>query len=89
MLAVFALLFYLHGKKKFDGQILILYGFIYSTFRFLVEFVRDDPRGDLFGFTSLTGLSTSQLIALIVAIGSGFFLYRRRTVKAEDTAATR
>ncbi len=77
MLAVFVLLYYLHGKKKFDGQILILYGFIYSTFRFLIEFVRDDPRGDMFGITSATGLSTSQIIALIVAIGSGIFLYLR------------
>ena len=87
MLAVFALLFYLHGKKKFDGQILILYGFIYSTFRFLVEFVRDDPRGDLLGFTSATGLSTSQLIALVVAIGSGIFLYTR--TKKADAVVTK
>jgi phosphatidylglycerol:prolipoprotein diacylglycerol transferase len=83
MLLVFALLFYLHKKKKFDGQILILYGLIYSVFRFSVEFVRDDPRGDLFGITSMTGLSTSQVIALIVAIGSAYFLYTRSRKTAE------
>jgi phosphatidylglycerol---prolipoprotein diacylglyceryl transferase len=82
MLAVFALLFYLHRKKKFDGQILILYGIIYSLIRFSIEFIRDDPRGDLFGMTTMTGLSTSQLIALVVAIGSGIFLYLR-TKKAD------
>ena len=48
MLAVFGLLFYLHRKKKFDGQVLIAYGIIYSIFRFSIEFIRDDPRGDLF-----------------------------------------
>ena len=74
---LFVLLFFLHKKKKFDGQILILYGFIYSLFRFSVEFVRDDPRGDLFGLTSATGLSTSQLIALLVAVGAAYFLYRK------------
>ncbi|NNE67705.1 MAG: prolipoprotein diacylglyceryl transferase [Pyrinomonadaceae bacterium] len=86
MLGVFILLFYLHGKKKFDGQILILYGFIYSLFRFSVEFVRDDPRGDLLGITSVTGLSTSQLISLIVAAGSAYFLYRR-SQKANEVVA--
>ncbi len=77
MLAVFGLLFYLHRRKKFDGQILIAYGIIYSIFRFLVEFVRDDPRGDLLGITTMTGLSTSQLISLVVATGSMIFLYWR------------
>ncbi|MEZ5308650.1 MAG: prolipoprotein diacylglyceryl transferase [Pyrinomonadaceae bacterium] len=87
MLAVFMLLYYLHGKKKFDGQILVLYGFIYSVFRFLVEFVRDDPRGDMFGITSATGLSTSQIIALLVAIGSAVFLYLRTKKATGDDVA--
>jgi prolipoprotein diacylglyceryltransferase len=43
---------------------------IYATVRFLIEFVRDDPRGDIFGLTTLTGLSTSQLIGIIVGVGA-------------------
>ena len=77
MLLVFAALFYLHRHKKFDGQVLIAYGIIYSIFRFLIEFVRDDPRGDLFGLTSMTGLSTSQLISLAVAAGAIIFMIVR------------
>jgi phosphatidylglycerol:prolipoprotein diacylglycerol transferase len=77
MLAVFAFLYYLHRKKKFNGQVLIAYAIIYSIFRFCIEFIRDDPRGDLFGLTSATGLSTSQLISLIVAVGSIVFLVFR------------
>lgn len=77
MLAVFAFLVYLHRHKKFDGQILIAYGIIYSIFRFLIEFVRDDPRGDLFGLTSATGLSTSQIISLVVAAGTIVFMIMR------------
>ena len=34
-------------------------------------------RGDLFGLTTMTGLSTSQLISLIVAAGSIIFLIFR------------
>ncbi|MGB7068035.1 MAG: prolipoprotein diacylglyceryl transferase [Pyrinomonadaceae bacterium] len=77
MLAVFAFLFFLHRRKKFDGQILIAYGVIYSLFRFSIEFIRDDPRGDLFGLTTMTGLSTSQIISLIVALGAVIFMIVR------------
>jgi phosphatidylglycerol:prolipoprotein diacylglycerol transferase len=77
MFAVFGFLFYLHRHKKFDGQILVTYGIIYAIVRFSIEFVRDDPRGDLFGLTTMTGLSTSQLISLVVAAGSVIFLFIR------------
>lgn len=77
MLAVFVFLVWLHRRKKFDGQVLIAYGLIYSVFRFLIEFVRDDPRGDLLGLTSATGLSTSQIISLIVAACAIVFMIMR------------
>lgn len=84
MLAVFAFLLYLHRHKKFDGQVLIAYGIIYSIFRFLIEFVRDDPRGDLFGLTTATGLSTSQLVSLLVAaFAIVFMIVRLRSAKSE------
>ena len=77
MLAVFGLLVYLHRRKKFDGQVLIAYGIIYSIFRFSIEFIRDDPRGDLFGLTTMTGLSTSQLVSLVVAASAIIFMIVR------------
>jgi phosphatidylglycerol:prolipoprotein diacylglycerol transferase len=77
MLAVFGFLFWLHRRKKFDGQILIAYGIIYSIFRFSIEFIRDDPRGDLFGLTTATGLSTSQIVALFVAAVCIVFMFMR------------
>jgi phosphatidylglycerol:prolipoprotein diacylglycerol transferase len=77
MLLVFGFLVYLHRKKKFNGQVLVAYAIIYSIFRFLIEFIRDDPRGDLFGLTSATGLSTSQLISLVVAAGAIVFMVLR------------
>lgn len=88
MFAVFALLFWLHRKKKFDGQILIAYGIIYSIFRFLIEFIRDDPRGDLWGLTSATGLSTSQLVSLFVAVCCiVFMVVRLKRTTSEGQAA--
>ena len=75
--AVFALLVWLHRRKKFDGQIVLLYGALYAALRFAVEFFRDDPRGDLLGLTSLTGFSTSQLISLTVGAASVALLVAR------------
>lgn len=85
MLAVFGLLVWLHRHKKFDGQVLIAYGIIYSIFRFSIEFIRDDPRGDLFGLTTMTGLSTSQLVSLVVAATAiVFMVIRLRTADKKE-----
>ncbi len=77
MFAVFALLIWLHKKKRFDGQVLIAYGIIYGIVRFTIEFFRDDPRGNILGLTSLLGLSTSQIISLIVIAGAVVFMILR------------
>ena len=70
MLIVFFFLLWLHKHKRFSGQVILLYALLYSIIRFLIEFVRDDPRGDIFGLTTRTGLSTSQLISIVVGLGA-------------------
>ena len=77
MLIVSGILIYLHRKKKFDGQVLVAYAIIYGIVRFSIEFLRDDPRGNVLGLTSLTGLSTSQIISLIVAASAVIFMIVR------------
>lgn len=78
MLAVFVFLLWLHKRKHFSGQVILAYALLYSIVRFLVEFVRDDPRGDILGLTTLTGLSTSQMISLIVGVAALVMLIVRR-----------
>jgi len=70
MLIVFFFLFWLHRRRRFDGQVILMYALLYSIVRFLIEFLRDDPRGDILGLTTLTGLSTSQLISIVVGAAS-------------------
>jgi phosphatidylglycerol---prolipoprotein diacylglyceryl transferase len=70
MLIVFFFLLWLHKRKKFSGQVILAYAMIYATVRFLIEFVRDDPRGDILGLTTMTGLSTSQMIGILVGVGA-------------------
>ena len=85
---LFLFLYRLHRRKRFDGQVIATYAVLYGLIRFLIEFVRDDPRGDIAGLTSMTGLSTSQLISLFVVIGGLIFLFlRRRRANREGAAA--
>ncbi len=83
MLIVCGILIYLHRKKKFDGQVLVAYAIIYGIVRFTIEFLRDDPRGNIFGLTSLTGFSTSQIISLLVAVSAVIFMFVKLRRKPE------
>ncbi|HEX5732843.1 MAG TPA: prolipoprotein diacylglyceryl transferase [Blastocatellia bacterium] len=58
--AIFALLIYLWKRRSFRGQIIYAYMMLYSIERFVVEFWRDDPRGQIMS------LSTSQFISLFM-----------------------
>lgn len=70
MLIVFFFLLWLHRRRKFSGQVILVYALLYSVIRFAIEFLRADPRGDVFGLTTLTGLSTSQLLSLVIGTAS-------------------
>ncbi|HEV2829309.1 MAG TPA: prolipoprotein diacylglyceryl transferase [Pyrinomonadaceae bacterium] len=77
MLIVFFFLLWLHKRRFFDGQVILFYTLLYAVVRFTIEFFRDDPRGDLFGLTTTTGLSTSQLISIVVGVGALVLLILR------------
>lgn len=86
MLIVFLFLLWLHKHKRFNGQVILAYALLYSIIRFAIEFVRDDPRGDILGLTTLTGLSTSQMISLAVGLAALVLLvvrWRRAYVVAK------
>jgi phosphatidylglycerol:prolipoprotein diacylglycerol transferase len=85
MLLVFLFLLWLHKRRAFSGQVILTYALSYSVIRFAIEFVRDDPRGDILGLTTLTGLSTSQLISLVVGIGALIlWIVRRKRAQAAE-----
>ncbi len=88
MLLVFFFLLWLHKRKRFSGQVIIFYALLYSAIRFAIEFVRDDPRGDILALTTLTGLSTSQLISIVVGLSALVLLVVRWRKQNESTEAT-
>ena len=73
----FFLLYY--GKKKRDiGKVTGLYLITYSIGRFLVEFLRNDPRGNV-GI-----LSTSQFIAIFTLVAGIIIFNIHRLFKGEN-----
>ena len=66
--AIAGILFAAARKNRKDGRVGSMYLILYGTGRFLVEFLRNDPRG------SVGVLSTSQFISLFMVAG-GILLY--------------
>ncbi len=69
---IFLLLLKLLKHKKFTGQIFASYIIMYSSFRFFVEFLRDDPRG----FVMFGLLSISQFVGIILFI-TGIIMFKK------------
>ena len=76
MLLVFIMVVWLFGHKKYDGQIFFWWIILYSTYRFLVEFLRFSPIHWL-------GLTPSQWIVLPAAILSFYALIYKRCRQKE------
>jgi phosphatidylglycerol:prolipoprotein diacylglycerol transferase len=80
---IFAFLLWLLPRKRFNGQVTLAYVALYSAVRFGLEFLRGDPeRGSWFG----GALSTSQVIAIVLLLGTAVLLPRLRRTQALATA---
>jgi len=84
-MANFAFLWWLLKHKRFDGQVIGAYMFIYGIARFFLEFLRADPeRGSVFnGLMTLT-----QFISILLVIAGGV-LWMRRSEPRPAIAASR
>lgn len=79
LLILTAILLTIRSRKQFAGQVILSYGILYGTWRFLIEFLRGDPRGAL-TFLGMT-LSTSQVVSLfLVPLSIAGYLYLRKRV---------
>jgi len=82
--ANFSILMWLLGHKKFDGQVIGAYLFLYGLARYFLEFLRGDPgRGSVFG-GMMTG---TQLIAILLVIAGGVLWMVRKQPEAKAAVA--
>ena len=71
--------------RLFAGRTFWAYMLLYAVSRFVIEFYRGDPRGEVFGV-----LSTSQLISLILApISLGMLVFLSRATPTEPQEVRR
>lgn len=77
-LALFFILLAVAARKKFNGQVMLLYLILYAILRGSLEYFRDDPRG------SLLGVSTSQWLSLVLGL-IALTVYVRRSRGTTDT----
>lgn len=81
----FFILWTLLKHKKFEGQVIGAYLFLYGVARFFLEFLRDDPgRGSVFG----GALSATQLISIGLVISGGVLWLRRPALRTPAEAPT-
>ncbi|HKR56917.1 MAG TPA: prolipoprotein diacylglyceryl transferase family protein, partial [Gemmatimonadales bacterium] len=78
----FFLSWYDRNKKKNTGETMLLAGVLYPAWRFIIEFVRDDPRG-----APILGITYSQLVSLIVfaLCATAYVFVRRQAPPLEGT----
>src|SRR5262249_44611267 len=80
--AIFCFLWSIRKKAKFEGELLYLYLVLAGAARFLVEFVRINPR-------VLWGLSAAQLISLIMIATGSIAWYWSSKRRTQTVAASR
>jgi phosphatidylglycerol---prolipoprotein diacylglyceryl transferase len=81
-LANFIILMWLLPRKKFDGQVMGAYLFLYGFARYFIEFFRGEPdRAMVFGgFMTLT-----QLVSILLVIAGGALWIRKPAARSAGT----
>ncbi len=81
-LVLFLILFWYRKRKRFSGELIALYGFLYGLFRFVLEFFRE-PDMQL-GFVCCGWMTMGQILSLVMMMVAGvLYLYLRR--RGENT----
>ncbi|MGR3218827.1 MAG: prolipoprotein diacylglyceryl transferase [Candidatus Anammoxibacter sp.] len=79
-LAIFFLLNAFREYRKRDGEVVLLFGIIYSVYRFCIEFLRDD---NLPLFDSLTISQNVSIVIFVVSLAA-FAKFRKVKSKIKD-----
>lgn len=91
LVAIFAVTTWFYGRKRFDGQVMLLYLGLYPLFRSANELLRGDERGWFLEPVLGQTLSSAQAISIGVALAAftvflAVPLLRRKTPEPTPTA---
>lgn len=79
-LTLFAVLLWLRGRKRYDGQVFLLWLIAYPVARTVIEMARGDLERGVYVF------STSQYLSVAVAVVAGVLYWKLRKGRAEGAA---
>jgi phosphatidylglycerol:prolipoprotein diacylglycerol transferase len=72
ILSIVLIMIFYRSRKKFDGELFLIYTLLYAIGRFVTENYRgDDARGFLFN----GAITHSQFIALLLIIAAGILYF--------------
>jgi len=74
---LFLALLWLMPRRRFNGQVLLVYLVLYSVMRAAIEIYRGDPRGALWSL-----FSTSQVLGVAIALVAGWLYLKRSRAPA-------
>lgn len=81
ILGIVLFMIWLHNRKQFHGQLILIYTLVYGVGRSITEEFRgDEERGFLFNGL----LSHSQFIAIFILLGGGYIYYRLYTKAKQE-----
>lgn len=79
-LIIFAILMPMEKARKFRGQVMLAFLFLYGVYRFLAEIVREGATAELSGILHLT---QAQIVCLLMSgISAAVYIYLLRRTKA-------
>jgi phosphatidylglycerol:prolipoprotein diacylglycerol transferase len=61
------LLLVTHPRKRFDGQVMLLFLIHYAVLRFMLEYLRADDRGIFFGLSTSQWIGLASVVVAVVA----------------------
>jgi phosphatidylglycerol:prolipoprotein diacylglycerol transferase len=82
-IVVFAVIYLYRHRKRFEGELILLYGFAYGIARFVAEFWREPDRQ--IGFVCCGWMTMGQALSLLmIAVAVGGTLYFRRRLLSSN-----
>ncbi len=72
--------FWMRKHKKYDGHLFLTTLVLYACSRFMIEFLRADPRG------GLLGLATSQVVAILTILVAAYFMFILRKTDQDSNS---
>jgi prolipoprotein diacylglyceryltransferase len=80
-LIIFVVLMVLHARKKYEGQVFLWFLILHSVARLFIERFRGDDRGMIPG----TDMSATQLVTILILIGSVVMLFILKSRKEKES----